>query len=398
MVRSDRLSHALRAFRAASPTEADADTMSFSGQQGKAVDAKAMDVKAMDVKALTAPEAREAERTDDRAGTAAGETRRSPARRYAWLGTAASIVLFGVSLGVLWRLVQTVTWAELHAAFTSATGSQLALAFGLVAVSYLFLTGYDALALRQLRIKVPYRITALASFTSYAVSFTLGFPLLTAGTIRYWIYSRQGLSAAKIAALTVIAGFTFWLGMGVVLGLSLIIEAGQLASLTFTSIRLNQGIGFAALLLVVGYLGWVSLKRRSVTVRHWRLELPGASVSIGQMVVGIGDVCAAAAVLYVLLPPGLTIGFTTFLAIYVLAAMLGIASNAPGGLGVFEATILLALAKLPRDQVLGSLLLFRLCYYLAPFVLALAMLGAYEIVKRAKDQRQDPQRDPPAGA
>ena len=67
------------------------------------------------------------------------------------------------------------------------------------------LTGYDALALRQLRLKVPYRITALASFTSYAVSFTLGFPLLTAGTIRYWIYSRHGLSAAKIAALTVIA-------------------------------------------------------------------------------------------------------------------------------------------------------------------------------------------------
>ncbi|WP_204350100.1 hypothetical protein, partial [Serratia marcescens] len=70
-------------------------------------------------------------------------------------------------------------------------------------------------------------------------------------------------------------------------------------------------------LAVVGYLGWVSLKRRSVKIKHWRLELPGASVSFGQMLVGIGDVCAAAAVLYVLLPSGLTIGFTTFLAIYV---------------------------------------------------------------------------------
>ena len=307
--------------------------------------------------------------------------------RYAWIGTAASIIIFAVSLGVLWRLIETVTWAELGAAFTAATPGQLGLALLFVAISYLFLTCYDALALRQLKITIPYRTTALASFTSYAVSFTLGFPLLTAGTIRYWIYSSKGLSGAKIAALTVIAGFTFWLGMGVVLGLSLIVEAGQLAALTFTSIRINQGAGLAALVAVVAYLAWVSLKRRSVKVKGWRLELPGASVSLSQMLVGIGDVCAAAATLYVLLPAGLTFGFTTFVAIYVLAAMLGIASNAPGGLGVFEATILLALSSLPRDQVLGSLLLFRVCYYLVPFVIALGMLGAYEILRRVRRAR-----------
>lgn len=349
--------------------------MNFGGQRKKALDA-AEPVAAERAQGTSAP----------RRGRVGGAFR----GRYAWIGTAASIVLFAVSLGVLWKLVQTVTWAQLHEAFTAATGTQLAIALLFVVVSYGFLTGYDALALRQLRITVPYRITALASFTSYAVSFTLGFPLLTAGTIRYWIYSRHGLSAAKIAALTVIAGFTFWLGMGVVLGLSLVVEASQLAGLTFTSIRLNQGAGYAALVLVLGYLGWVSLKRRSVKVKGWRLELPGASVSVGQMLVGIGDVCAAAAVLYVLLPAGLGIGFTTFLAIYVLAAMLGIASNAPGGLGVFEATILLALSSLPRDQVLGSLLLFRICYYLGPFVLALALLGAYEIAKRARGLRDAP--------
>ncbi len=146
----------------------------------------------------------------DAAADAKRKVRRS---RYAWIGTGASIVLFAVSLGVLWKLVQSVSWAEVRSAIAAATAEQLGLAFLFVGVSYVFLTGYDALALRQLKIKVPYRITALASFTSYAVSFTLGFPLLTAGTIRYWIYARQGLSTAKIAALTVIAGFTFWLGM-----------------------------------------------------------------------------------------------------------------------------------------------------------------------------------------
>lgn len=334
----------------------------------------------------------EAEPVEAAPGSEAGQPK-GKRGRYAWFGTLASLVLILASLFVLWKLSEEITWADLHKAFTGVTNRQLAEAFGAVAVSYLFLTCYDALALRQLRIKVPYRTTALASFTSYAVSFTLGFPLITAATIRYWIYSKRGLSAAKIAALTVIAGFTFWLGMGVVLGLSLIIEAGQLASLTFqsigvnTTVRLNQILGFGALGSVLGYLAWVSVKRRYITVRHWQLELPGATVSFSQMLVGIGDVCAAAAVLYMLLPEGMTLGFTTFLAIYVLAAMLGIASNAPGGLGVFEATILIALSYLPRDEVLGSLLLFRVCYYLVPFVLALLMLGAHEGLSRLRRHR-----------
>lgn len=371
--RSGRSRHRLTAFgRAAQPEGRTPNGMNFQGQHRDAAE-KAEPVQ------------------HDDAAAAKRKIRRS---RYAWIGTAASIVLVAVSLGVLWKLVQSVSWAEVRTAIAAATAEQLGLAFLFVGISYLFLTGYDALALRQLKIKVPYRITALASFTSYAVSFTLGFPLLTAGTIRYWIYARQGLSTAKIAALTVIAGFTFWLGMGVVLGLSLIIEAGQLAGLAFTSIRINQGVGLAALALVLGYLAWVSAKKRSITVKQWRLELPGASVSIGQMIVGIGDVCAAAAVLYVLLPQETTIGFTTFLAVYVLAAMLGIASNAPGGIGVFEATVLLALSSLPRNEVLTSLLLFRGCYYVVPFVTALAMLGLYEIVKRAGGARNS---GPPEG-
>ena len=85
-----------------------------------------------------------------------------------------------------------------------------------------------------------------------------------------------------------------------------------------------------------------------------------------------------------LLPPGHGIGYETFLAVYVFAVMLGIASHAPGGLGVFEATILIALSSVPREAVLGALLLFRLCYYIAPFLLALALLGAYEVAKRLR--------------
>lgn len=314
----------------------------------------------------------------------------APARRsrWSWIGAIASIAIFAASAFVLWRTAHTISAADVFAALARVSSYQMGLALLLVVVSYLLLTGYDFLALRQMRIKVPYRTTALASFTSYAVSFTLGFPLLTSGTVRYWIYAPRGVRPPQIASLTVIAGITFWLGMGVVLAWSLMTEAGAISLLAHTSIFLNQLAGLLTACAVIGYLVWVSVRHRYVQVKGWRLELPGLKLTLGQMALGAGDACAAAGVLFVLLPDGHGVGFATFLAIYVFACMLGIVSHAPGGIGVFEATILVALSSLPGSQVLGALLLFRLCYYLLPFLLALALLGGYEIVKRLKSERE----------
>lgn len=308
-------------------------------------------------------------------------------RRFAWIGMAASVILFVASLVVLWRIVSKIDVNELKSAFTAASLRQIGLAVLFTTISYSLLTCYDAIALRQLKLKIPYRTTAMASFTSYAVSFTLGFPLLTAGTVRYWIYSPKGVSPGRVASLTVITGVTFWLGMALVLAWSMIRQADELASLVYTHIWVNQLIGLAAAAFVVGYLAWVSLKRRIVRIQGWKLELPGLRLSLAQILIGAGDVCAGAGVLFVLLPGGHNLSFETFLAVYIFAVMLGVASHAPGGLGVFEATILLALSSYPQEPVLGALLLYRLCYYLVPFVVALAFLGAYEVRNRLRSSR-----------
>ena len=112
-------------------------------------------------------------------------------------------------------------------------------------LSYLALTGYDGLALRHLRVRVPYRLTALASFTSYAVSFTLGFPLVTGGAVRFWIYGPAGLSAGKVASLTVVAGITFWLGMGLIVGVGFVGDAEAIGGINHFSVLANQLIGIA---------------------------------------------------------------------------------------------------------------------------------------------------------
>ena len=172
-------------------------------------------------------------------------------------GYVLSAALLALALTVLVRTFLQIDYAELRAAIAATSGRQIALALGCTAVSYLALTGYDALALRQLRLRVPYRITALASFTSYAVSFTLGFPIITAGTVRYWIYSSRGLSAGKVASLTVIAGLTFWLGMVLVLGLGFVLRAPGVSHLDHLDPALNRLIGLAVLGTLAAYLAWL---------------------------------------------------------------------------------------------------------------------------------------------
>ncbi len=86
--------------------------------------------------------------------------------------------------------------------------------------------------------------------------------------------------------------------------------------------------------------------------------------------------------LYVLLPAHTPIDFPTFAATYVFGAILGIVSHAPGGIGVFEATMLKFVPAPSEEKMIAALLLFRIIYYLVPFVLALALLGANEALRR----------------
>ena len=133
--------------------------------------------------------------------------------------------------------------------------------------------------------------------------------------------------------------------------------------------------------MLVAYLIWVTRLRRRGRGVLLHFRLPGPLLTLGQTTLGVIDVCAAAGALYVLLPSGQGVGFLAFAALYSFAAMLGIASHSPGGLGVFEATMIKGVGGSP-DQLLAALLLFRVIYYIVPFLLAMALLGAHEAVRR----------------
>jgi hypothetical protein len=305
-------------------------------------------------------------------------SKRHSQRIKALIGAVASLVLVIIAFFVLSRTLANLNLGELRQAFAATSFKQIALGLLFTAGSYTMLTGYDAIALKQLRLKVPYRTTALGSFASYAVSFTLGFPIFTGGTVRYWIYSRAGVKPGKIASLTVVAGVTFWLGMAVVIGFGLLVNAEPLSEINHFAVNANRLIGVGVVGAVSYYLYWVSARPRRAKLQGLLLELPGFGLTLGQMALGVLDLCCAAAVLYVLLPSHEGLDFFTFASVYVFACLLGIASHAPGGIGVFEATMLKSLPAPSQEALLASLLMFRILYYVIPFVFALILLGANE--------------------
>lgn len=295
------------------------------------------------------------------------------------LGVVVSIAIVAVAVYALTHALKNVDYDEVFDAVRRTNASLIWLALLLVATSYGSLTVYDLLALRTIkRSDVPYRIAALASFTSYPIAHGLGAVALIAPVIRYRIYSHNGLGVFDVANISFLTGLTFWLGNLTALGLSVLYEPGAIGLIDYLPPLLNRMLAVALLLGVVGFLVWSWLSPRSVGTRRWPVKFPSGPTVLMQIGIAIVDLGAAALAMYVLIPSGLNIGIFRVIAVFIAALLLGFASHAPAGLGVFDATILIGLGNEAREPLIAALLMFRFLYHFLPFVIALGLFGAVE--------------------
>ncbi|HEU4620150.1 MAG TPA: bifunctional lysylphosphatidylglycerol flippase/synthetase MprF [Gammaproteobacteria bacterium] len=305
-------------------------------------------------------------------------------RRLLWLRPLAAFAVFGIAAFVLHRELAHFNVGRMLREIRSISGAQLATAFGLAALSYWLLGFYDLLALRYVRKKVSYGRTLFTAFIAYAFGNNMTLAGFTGAAVRLRLYAGRGLTAVDVATVSGFCAVTALLGLGALAGLSLLIEPSETAA----ALRLHEAwtvlTGTLLLGIVVGYVLWASFGRSPFEIRGWALREPGAAIGLGQLALGIADFVSASAVLWVLLPAKAEIGFPAFAGLYAAAVAAGLLSYVPGGLGVFEAVIVLVLPDLPVEQLLGSLLAYRAVYYLAPLALgALLFLGEELRLKRA---------------
>jgi len=296
------------------------------------------------------------------------------------IGFLLSFIIIAVAAVVLYRILRGIDLREVLEAIKGTETRDIVFAGLFVAAGYFTLTFYDLFALRTIGANhVPYRVAALAGFTSYSVGHNVGASVFTGGAVRYHIYSTWGLSAIDVAKICFVAGLTFWLGNVAVLGLGVAYEPWAASAIDQLPSWINRIIAFIMLAMLAGYVAWVWTKPRVVGRSDWEVALPGGPLTLLQITIGIIDLACCAAAMYVLLPEDPHIDFIKLAVIFVSATLLGFASHSPGGLGVFDAAMLVALIEFDKEELVGGLLLFRLLYYVIPFALSLMILGLREL-------------------
>ena len=149
---------------------------------------------------------------------------------------------------------------------------------------YVMLTCYDVFALYAIGWKkVPYRVAAFASFTSYTIGHNCGVTIFTSGLIRYRIYARWGLDVVEIAKIAFITGLTYCLGSALFLGCGLSFGPEVAAAVDHLSSTANQLIGVACIAALFAYLLWLASGTRLIGRSDWQLALPCPRASLFQI-------------------------------------------------------------------------------------------------------------------
>ncbi len=296
----------------------------------------------------------------------------------AWT-TLLGIALFALALWWLHHVLGQYRWQDIVVRLRAIPGTALAAAAMLAVAGYGCLTLYELLGVRFAGARMPYYKIALISFMAYAVGHNVGLNAVSGGAIRFRAYSGQGLRPKQIATVVAFGSITFSLGAAFLLGLSLIANGRLSGRLLHLDPHLVVAAGAALLASVVVYFVLAFMRRESLQLGPFVVPVLKPHVAFAQIGVACGDLLCTAAALYLLLPRGSGIGFTAFAGLYLIAITAGVVSSVPGGVGVFESVLFLLMPSVPPDRLLGSLLAYRAIYYLVPFTVALAMLGAHEI-------------------
>ena len=305
------------------------------------------------------------------------------------LPAGVSLGVFLAALVVLRRELEGEDWGAISGDVVATSWPRLAAALLLTGLNYLVLTGYDLLAFEYLGRPLPRgrRRIAGVSFLAYAIANSVGFAMLSGTSVRYRFYARWGVGAEGLSRIVFSYSVTFWLGLLLLGGLSLALAPPPGAAVVLSPAFLAP-LGWALVLASLLWIGVAFWRRKPLHLGRLELPVPAPWLACAQLAVSCLDWALAGAVLYALLP-GSAVPFLGLLGAFLIAQILGLASHVPGGVGVFEGLMVLLLKpRLGSGQLLPALVVYRVVYYLLPFVMALVALLVDEVGQRREHARR----------
>jgi len=300
-----------------------------------------------------------------------------------WLKRGAVAVFFVLVASLLVSRARTIDWGQVFASLQqyplTATGS----AVGLAVASLLLYSCFDLLGRRYTGHTLSAPTVMMVTFVSYAFNLNLG-SLVGGVAFRYRLYSRLGLHTGVIARIMSLSMLANWMGYVALAGLVFSLQPLRLpASWPIDSIHLRL-IGLALLAAAAAYLGVCAFSRqRTLQVRGHAIELPTLGMGGLQLLMGAGNWLLMSGIIFVLLQQ--RIAFSAVLSALLLAAVAGVITRIPAGLGVLEAVFVALLSpQMPRHELLAALVAYRLVYFIAPLGVASLVYLAMEAKARQR--------------
>ncbi|WP_443147450.1 lysylphosphatidylglycerol synthase domain-containing protein [Prosthecomicrobium sp. N25] len=296
-------------------------------------------------------------------------------------------LLFVAALALgIWLIRRTFAqygWDQIRDAVAAIPLSRLGLAACFAAASYACLTLFDALAVRYIGHRLPYRRTALASFVSLSLGHSIGFAGLSSGAIRYRFYRRWGLRLSEVAKLVVFCGMTVGLGLAVLAGIALLADPWLAERVTELPPSTSRLVGAACLVVPALYIGVAALRPRPIRLWRWTLEVPRLRIAAAQVAVGTVNFALVAACLHQALAAVGEAPYLGVASVYVLANVATLVTHVPGGLGIIESVVT---TLIPSAHVIGAVVVFRLVYFVVPLAIGTILFLILE-VRRAAQRR-----------
>ncbi len=289
-----------------------------------------------------------------------------------------SLILFLVAIFVLHHEIKIYHLHDIRHALQDIPLSLLAICAGVTLFSYIALSFYDYLALEYAGEKLPYRNVLMTSFLSYAISNNVGHAWLSGGSMRYRLYSSWGISWIAIAKVVLFCTVSYFVGaLTMMEGAYLISSGASIEKITSGSM---QAIVTAGAIILIAWWGLVSFYRKSIVIKGISLALPKPSLALRQLLASLSELTSASLVLYIPLSHFTGMPFSDFLVLYIFAQFVGLLSQVPGGIGVFEGSFtFLASTHYPASNIIAALIIYRVVYYFMPLLLAGAFLAVYEL-------------------
>lgn len=247
----------------------------------------------------------------------------------------------------------------------------------MTALDFGVLSGYDKLALDYIHHPLPFRRVLEASAIGFAVSNTSGHAYASGGAVRYLFYLPQGLTRPEIVKVIVFETLTIFMGMGAVYLLAVALMPFERAVNTVSYTRWLYWAAAGIVAFFVAYYAFWVRPHRDITVGKNIIPAPNKRMTFLQIVIGMCDNIALFLAFYVALRYHLDAPVVETFMVFIMAQCIGLATQVPGGIGVFEGTFLYLFPHTPEQKagILAGLVLFRVLYYFVPFILAGLYLG-----------------------